>query len=660
MDGKGSRAASPGTSGPRAKKESARLSDKTAASKTKAIVEAIGERVASGARLRRTLPGYGRLHVDRPLPFIAVHVEPEDRRDAGTYQLVTTEASYLYTSAARGGRKRAATLVRTLAETVRPAFGNQFLIVAICSRPPEHPPVVESSKDNPQPAFRLFSSAPGYNIDSIIEVLERHLKAIEVGGRRAAVEVVQNGREFPHRERPLLKSEVMRRLGCAQITIEVEPVYQMVGGGDVYPTILKNLRRRLGPALKHAFFHFAERDTSLRPKNFQSLGRRALVRAVWDVDARLDEVASRFDLLLEVNPINTEAVWNGFRKSHFEKVPPFRYRPLSVDPIIAKRKLYSIPLEKIEDPTISFLFSQKQEELDRQLTMLHDRGTPRFLLGSILLYGRVSKELLRSAEGILEQISSTTRSPTGGGTIPVEEFAKQAREEVAYYREIWDGVDATVEVVPGVSSGLMVSKGRLLVPSRSRIPLNRVDALIQHEIGTHLVTYFNGKAQRFKQLRDGFAGYEELQEGIAVLAEYLAGGMTPARLRTLAARVISVDAITNGASFIDVFRLLCRYGFSRQQAFNITIRVFRGGGLVKDCIYLRGLLTVLEYLRNGGEFEPLFVGKIAAKHIPIVRELQSRHVLDPPKFLPRFVTRPECQERLERVRQGLNVYELLE
>ena len=660
MDGKGSRAASPNMSGPRAKKESARLSDKTAASKTKAIVEAIGERVASGARLRRTLPGYGRLHVDRPLPFIAVHVEPEDRRDAGTYQLVTTEASYLYTSAARGGRKRAATLVRTLAETVRPAFGNQFLIVAICSRPPEHPPVVESSKESPHPAFRLFSSAPGYNIDSIIEVLERHLKAIEVGGRRAAVEVVQNGREFPHRERPLLKSEVMRRLGCAQITIEVEPVYQKVGGGDVYPTILKNLRRRLGPALKHGFFHFAERDTSLRPKNFQSLGRRALVRAVWDVDARLDEVASRFDLLLEVNPINTEAVWNGFRKSHFEKVPPFRYRPLSVDPIIAKRKLYSIPLERIEDPTISFLFSQKQEELDRQLTMLHDRGTPRFLLGSILLYGRVSKELLRSAEGILEQISSTTRSPSGGGTIPVEEFANQAREEVAYYREIWDGVDATVEVVPGVSSGLMVSKGRLLVPSRSRIPLNRVDALIQHEIGTHLVTYFNGKAQRFKQLRNGFAGYEELQEGIAVLAEYLAGGMTPARLRTLAARVISVDALTNGASFIDVFRLLCRYGFSRQQAFNITIRVFRGGGLVKDCIYLRGLLTVLEYLRNGGEFEPLFVGKIAAKHIPIVRELQSRHVLDPPKFLPRFVTRPECQERLELVRQGLNVYELLE
>lgn len=144
-----------------------------------------------------------------------------------------------------------------------------------------------------------------------------------------------------------------------------------------------------------------------------------------------------------------------------------------------------------------------------------------------------------------------------------------------------------------------------------------------------------------------------------MLAEYLAGGMTAARLRTLAARVIGVDALTNGASFVDVFRLFCRYGFSQQHAFNITMRIYRGGGLVKDCIYLRGLLTVLEYLRNGGEFEPLFVGKIGAEHIPVVRELQSRKVLDAPKFLPRYITRESCRERLQLVRQGLDVYELL-
>ena len=41
--------------------------------------------------------------------------------------------------------------------------------------------------------------------------------------------------------------------------------------------------------------------------------------------------------------------------------------------------------------------------------------------------------------------------------------------------------------------------------------------------------------------------------------------------------------------------------------------------------------SLLDYLRDGGELEPLFVGKIAADHVPIIGELQWRKVLrDPP------------------------------
>ena len=149
------------------RKGRARVSRKDSTSSTEAIADVIRERIARGAPVRRTLPGRGRLHVDRPLPFITVHVEPDDRPDAGTNQLVTTEASYLYSIAERGGRKQAAELVRVLSETVRPSFGKQFLIVAVCSRPPEHAPVVESSKDTPHPSFRLFTTAPGQNCRSI-------------------------------------------------------------------------------------------------------------------------------------------------------------------------------------------------------------------------------------------------------------------------------------------------------------------------------------------------------------------------------------------------------------------------------------------------------------------------------------------------------------
>jgi len=41
---------------------------------------------------------------------------------------------------------------------------------------------------------------------------------------------------------------------------------------------------------------------------------------------------------------------------------------------------------------------------------------------------------------------------------------------VAYYRDLWDGVDATVKVSPDVMAGLMVSNGQLLVGEDARTP----------------------------------------------------------------------------------------------------------------------------------------------------------------------------------------------
>jgi len=41
-----------------------------------------------------------------------------------------------------------------------------------------------------------------------------------------------------------------------------------------------------------------------------------------------------------------------------------------------------------------------------------------------------------------------------------------------------------------------------------------------------------------------------------VLSEYLVGGLSPARMRQLAARVVTVRQLTDGASFVDTFRVL--------------------------------------------------------------------------------------------------------
>jgi len=614
----------------------------------------IREQTEAGKRLRREVFGDGRISIDRPLPFLVLYRRPSGGHDPGTAELATAGAAYLVATAERGAHKEVLALVDVVRELSMDQFG-AFLLVEVWSRPPGHAPIGGRDDGPREPGFRLFASPEGAAADGALEVLAKQLRRIKSTGRVAQVEVPDQASAFPKRLRPLFKKG---RTDLLQIGIEVEPSYRDFDAETVFPGVLRTLRAGLDSALRHTVFQFARRETKHRPKNFHALGRRAMVKSVWEVDKRLDKISSSFDFLLTATPTNLGPLWSEFRRSNYERLGAMRYRPLPIDPAQAKRELFAIPMERIEDPTMGALLDEKQEELDRQLTMLKDRGTERFLLGSLQLYGRISPATMRAAEELLERVPATTRSPVAGPSLAPEELARLAEDEVAYYRRQWEGVDSRVEIRPNIIAGMMVSRGNLYVASNSKTRRNRADALMQHEVGTHMVTHFNGKAQKFLQLKSGLAGYEELQEGLAVLAEYLVSGMTPTRLRTLAARVIAARAVLDGATFVDTFRLLCRYGFPARSAFQIALRVYRGGGFIKDCIYLRGLIALLAYLEQGEDLERLFVGKIALEHLPVIAELESRRVIQKPKLVPRYLEREDCQRRLAGLRLGKQLYEL--
>ncbi|MFH1919224.1 MAG: flavohemoglobin expression-modulating QEGLA motif protein [Planctomycetota bacterium] len=379
------------------------------------------------------------------------------------------------------------------------------------------------------------------------------------------------------------------------------------------------------------------------------------------MDRRLAEIDNSFDLLLQATPVNAEAAWYEFKRNLFEKPPVYHYRPVTVEPALLKRRLYEVPIERIEDPTLAHIFREKQDQLDRRITMLADVGTPRFFAGSLQVYGSVDGPLLALATELLDLISPRSRGPSMGKQVSATAFAARAREEIGHYQAQYPEFTATVAVRDDFYSGLLVSQGHLLVGRRTKIPAGRVEALLQHEIGTHLVTYYNGRAQPFRQLASGLAGYDGLQEGLAVLSEYLVGGLSRPRLRLLATRVVAVRQLTQGAGFVETFRLLERvHHLSRRTAYTVTMRVYRAGGLTKDAIYLRGLVEILEYLERGGEIEPLLVGKIAADHVPLIRELRLRQVLDAPPLRPRYLDDPSTVQSLAQLRGGLSVLELLE
>ncbi|MEX2093925.1 MAG: tyrosine/phenylalanine carboxypeptidase domain-containing protein, partial [Pirellulales bacterium] len=244
--------------------------------------------------------------------------------------------------------------------------------------------------------------------------------------------------------------------------------------------------------------------------------------------------------------------------------------------------------------------------------------------------------------------------------VHAEELVAAAREEIDFYHQLLSGFVAKVEIRNDLAASMMVAHDRLFVSATASLARRAIAPLLHHEIGTHLLTYFNGQQQPFQQLYAGLARYEELQEGLAVLAEYLVGGLTRSRLRAIACRVLAVQSMVDGRSFVATFHdLHHEHRQGAKAAFMTTLRVYRGGGLTKDAIYLRGLRDLVQYLAAGHDAEPLYVGKIALEHVPLVQELRRRGIVGPPALLPRFWDDAAAAQRLDRCRHS-SLLELVE
>ncbi len=599
--------------------------------------------LSDGTAIREALAEGGRLHIDRPLPFLCVYRKPPEHPDKGTAHLIMGEASYLLAP----GDARYSLELKDLIGSVSKALSDQFgafLIIEIWAGDIGKENAVGYSTGS-KATFRIFTDR-SEALPSTVEILEEKLEALRI---RDEVEIVTDQGVSPAGMEPLLNAEEIRKSSCLVIGVEVFPIYRDAESGDIYRSILSDLRREFSKVLQHTFFEFVHVQTPERPTHPQMLGRRSLVDAVWAADAELSELSDTFNYLLAVTPVNSTEAFEEFKKSGFEDEPVFHYRLLTIDPEDLKRKLYAISFEEIEDPTMAYLLRDKRIELDRQITLIEDRNTPRFLYESLQLFPPVEDALMSLAKEILDisKIPSGTSDRLGAA-----EVKERAVNEIEYYREIYPEMTATVEIRKDTPPGMMVSHDKLLIGHNTRISAARINALLQHEVGTHLLTYFNGRAQPLKLLYSGLPGYEQLQEGLAVFAEYLVGGLTLGRLRTIAARVIAVHRLTTGHNFARVFdELRSEYGFGDQTAFNISMRVFRGGGLTKDAVYLRGLAEIVKYIKEGGDIETLFVGKMGPEHVSVIRELQWREVLGPSPLQPRYMTFPETSARLDAVRE---------
>lgn len=513
-------------------------------------------------------------------------------------------------------------------------------------------------------SMEFVISGPYQKLPSTLDALAEGLGKIEARyGAELSTRISGADDEAPVDDKapdepvPLFEAKNLRAIGGTWIGLEVPPAYRD-GDGTEFPVYFRKFRTQFAETVQQALFEFIRVQTTSKIASYHALGKRQIHEEVLKIDKKITEIQNSYSFLLLVAPINISELKKRYFDNGFKNIGTYHYRLLPIDPDILKRKLYNLDIHEIDDPALAYIYDEKREEIDHELTMLKERGSQNFFYSGIRMYGSVSEELLEEAKAILYKVSEEPAS-SRQTVMNAQDFKSLAAKEFEYFRKMAPDYKSKVHIRKDVNI-MMVARGELYLPADYTLTALEARALIQHEIGTHALTHYNGTRQPLRQMACGLAGYDALQEGIAVLAEYLADALGANRLRTLAGRVVAGDALGKGANFDEMFGLLHKdYSFSKERSFDITSRMFQGGGFLKDIVYLKGLLELRQHLSEGGTLEPLLAGKFALRHLATVKGLTDRGLLYPPKIKPRYLLNESCNQKLGYFKKGMPLYKMV-
>jgi uncharacterized protein (TIGR02421 family) len=342
---------------------------------------------------------------------------------------------------------------------------------------------------------------------------------------------------------------------------------------------------------------------------------------LFEIDANLDRLVRKLELLSHVNPLNIEKEKHRFFASKFTETPVFKYPKLKFDPYKLHRLFFSQRLERIEDEVIRNLYQEVIYYYSNMVQCIETIGTRRkFYYNSLRAYGTPTEKDVRNAQFILHYDHDEFA--------PDMEKVFKPEEAKAYFEEFVKQFEfpLNVKFSNNIAADAMVSNvsQTLLIKRNTMFSKNQLLTLANHEVGVHLVTTFNGLLQPLKIFSNGLPKNVETQEGLAVFSEYMSGALTIKRLKELAYRVLASDSLIKGYSFADTFDLIHnQYKLDKNAAFSITLRAHRGGGFTKDRLYLSGLNKIYKRYKNGVSMDTLLTGKVTIENEQEIDYLQS-------------------------------------
>lgn len=413
----------------------------------------------------------------------------------------------------------------------------------------------------------------------------------------------------------------------------VQKIYMDEKSGDAFPLVLDELKEGMKHAIAETAAFFVRRNTRKSRAHRHEMFAATLDPAILNIDRKLHALAKSVVVLQYVNPTNLAQEMKRFFARTGNYSPEFTYHQLKVDPYQFKEALYRLPTDDIRDADIQQLYRQTINTFADKIDLLVSIGSDQFIYNSLRYYGEPSDQDLANARFLLyaPDIEDKKEEATFDAMQMAEAFRTEALEH---------GIKCRVEISTRLVANAMVDSARkaLLIRRGVKVSNTELQALIQHELGVHMVTTINATRQPLKIFSLGLPGNTQGQEGLAILSEYLSGHMTLDRLKLLALRVVAVEKMIRSGDFRQTFKMLNEdYGMEQEAAFLLAARVHRGGGFTKDYLYLRGLREALDHYQQH-DLTNLFIGKTGLESLPLVNELIARGTLNKPELLPMFLS----------------------
>jgi uncharacterized protein (TIGR02421 family) len=422
------------------------------------------------------------------------------------------------------------------------------------------------------------------------------------------------------------------------LATEIKKVYCDELNGDIYPRIIRRLQQQFKTAIINNAAFFSDKLEEWHNVSAPNLLGKEITNGLYKIDRDIYSLLRNFELLAAVNPINTRSEQKRFFNNKFSKLPEFKYQPIKINPFSLKQKLYSIPVHDIQDVSIRFMYESVVTAFTDKIDMLSALNSRKFLYNSLRYFGRPSKTDLLNANYLLhlpDIPGEPRREPSINAGDAMEIFIKALSEY---------NIKAKIELSNKVISHVMVLNSRksILIQPEAKFRKKELNALVEHEIGVHMVTTINSGLQKLKVFNVGLPKNSLTQEGLAFHAEYLSGNITLRRLKKIAMRVIIVDMMCSGADFIECFNALVKdYAVDEDEAFKIATRIFRGGGFTKDYLYLAGFVKIFKLWREHHDLTPLLVGKTSLSFLGTIEEMLEREMIDRPRHITKSFSNPK-------------------